>query len=213
VGCEVFSVRKGLGFFTGDFSRNDGRGGWRADGSPASPHFADENHTLRHAGPGVLTMANSGAHTNGSVFMVSLAPTPHLGERAASTPPARDCNRVSRPNAAVARGRSHPPPRADGRNLAFGRVLTGLDVARKIGGVFTVSMKPATRIAIAAAGRLAEGSPEWEAVDKALAAAAAAATKAATAAAAAASKVPAKAAAGAARAAAAATPGSAVPLR
>jgi len=112
----------------GDFTAANGTGGESIYGAK----FRDENFKMKHTVPGILSMANSGPHSNGSQFFICTVPTPHL----------------------------------DGKHVVFGKVVSGLEVVKKMESVGSSSGKTSKKVQIKDCGMTSVEGPSLEGPSK-----------------------------------------------
>jgi cyclophilin family peptidyl-prolyl cis-trans isomerase len=77
-GSSFHRVYKDFLIQGGDYTTKDGFGGQSIYSSDGGNEFPDENFFLKHSKKGILSMANCGADTNSSQFMILMKPAPWL---------------------------------------------------------------------------------------------------------------------------------------
>ena len=117
----------------GDFIHGDGTGGKSIYGEK----FEDENFVLRHTGPGILSMANSGPNTNGSQFFICT-------EKVWRATRVEDWVHISRIKTDW----------LDGKHVVFGKLIKGLDTLRQMEAVGTKSGMVKKKVKVVECGEL-----------------------------------------------------------
>ena len=115
-GCKFHRIIPHFIIQSGDFIANDGS----QNESVYGPRFEDENFTVKHSEPGIVSMANSGRNSNGGQFFITLVKAPWL----------------------------------DGRQVAFGKVIEGMDIVELIQAAGTSSGAPKQTITISDCGEI-----------------------------------------------------------
>lgn len=77
LGCNLHRIIPGFVIQGGDFENGNGTGGYSIYGKV----FEDESFGIKHTKKGLLSMANSGANSNGSQFFITLDALPHLDNK------------------------------------------------------------------------------------------------------------------------------------
>ncbi|PWW74483.1 hypothetical protein C7212DRAFT_328206 [Tuber magnatum] len=116
-GCKFHRVIKDFMIQGGDFLNNDGSGALSIYNSDS---FPDEGFSVKHDVAGIVSMANSGANTNGCQFFITSKIAPFL----------------------------------DGKYVAFGKVIEGMDVVRKVENVRVILDRPTTDVIISQCGEM-----------------------------------------------------------
>ncbi|OAE26311.1 hypothetical protein AXG93_3040s1290 [Marchantia polymorpha subsp. ruderalis] len=163
-GSVLHRIIPGFMIQGGDTTYGNGRGGESIYGTK----FADESFKLKHTGPGILSMANSGPNTNGSQFFICTVKTSWKGEQICRLVPVVFVRRFQVNEADVTISIFFPSPywilnllsstaflnRLDGRHVVFGKVLHGMDVVYKVEAEGTSSGTPKKTVKISASGEL-----------------------------------------------------------